>query len=454
MGQSESAEYCFDSFKSAVRGYQTKCSMLCLPTNEDNCAYLNEEYSHHDDEYEATGSRVHEMEIDICAPALVLTRYTRNNNQMAEIEQIPLDSCRKSDWVVPRDERFDVVKRPRGMLRKDCPEIDEDEPADETEPPEVCNAVETAADEAEPPEVCNVVETPDESIEENTQQYESIEVFNVVETPDESVDSRCCDQENPQQIVKVSDQMTGEMIRQNTFETDEDDMSERPCNSESHGEAEFSRQGSPRSTRSRDWDLVDIAEPEHEEEQEKWDLVDLDEPEQDNEECKPPHSTMQSEEQALLVVAKDGVYLNRSSDDIWEVMDADGPDLSETPDKEECGPPSRILARGEQQPMADMQCIKSGTQNEQGGKHSPDTGGTDECMGVTPRKRSPGADTGGFKSCGSEGYADIITALSADQHHFDSTSRETTLTSQIGARFDSTSRETTLTSQIGSNLEM
>jgi hypothetical protein len=303
--------------------------MLCVPTYETKPEHLKEEYSHLevDDEYEPLGNRAFEM----------------------EIEEMPFHSCHRQPNV------SHVVERPEGMFRQDASETVDDERVDEVEPPEVCSAVETS----------------------------------------ENIEDEGTDEENLQQVANISGQVTGDMIRQATFETVEDDVSELLCNSESCGELELSRQESPRSRSSKDWDLVDIADPEHEEEQDTWDLVDIAGPEhreeQDNEECKLPHSTIEGEKQALPPVATDSWYLNRSSNDTRNLVGATGPDFSETPDKGDHGPPSRIMERREQ-PMADTQCIKKEMRNQLGGKHSPDTGGTGECM-------AEGADTGGIESC-------------------------------------------------------
>jgi hypothetical protein len=225
-----------------------------------------------------------------------------------------------------------------GALRQDAPEIDDER-----------------ADEVEPPEVCTAVETSENSEDEGT------------------------DEENLQQVATNSVQETGDIIREDSFETVDDE-------------------GSPRSRSSSDWSLVDIAEPEHREEQDTSDLVDIPVPEhreeQDKEECETPHSTVESEKQALPAVSKDSWYLNRSSNDTWDLMGAAGLPFSETPDKEDHGPPSRRMESGEQ-PMADSQCIKKVMRNHPGGKHSLDTGGTGECM-------AEGADTGGVESCGQD----------------------------------------------------
>jgi hypothetical protein len=109
------------------------------------------------------------------------------------------------------------------------------------------------------------------------------------------------------------------------------------------------------------------------------------EQEQDNEECKPPHSTIESEKQVLPAVSKDSLYINRSSSDTWDLVGAAGLDFSETPDNEDHG----------EQPMADTQCTKKGMRDQPGGKHSLDTGGTGECI-------AEGADTGGVESCGQD----------------------------------------------------
>jgi hypothetical protein len=77
------------------------------------------------------------------------------------------------------------------------------------------------------------------------------------------------------------------------------------------------------------WDLVDLSGPEHREEQ-------------DIEECEPPCSTMQSEVEALPSVAKDSVYLSKTSTNTWDMVDAVEPDHSEKRNKDEYRGPSRI----------------------------------------------------------------------------------------------------------------
>merc|ERR1719201_3036203 len=69
------------------------------------------------------------------------------------------------------------------------------------------------------------------------------------------------------------------------------------------------------------WDLVDLSGPEHREEQ-------------DIEECEPPCSTMQSEAEALPSVAKDSVYLSKTSTNTWDMVDAVEPDHSEKRSKD------------------------------------------------------------------------------------------------------------------------